>query len=208
MSKILISTSGPQLFRAEEEMVFIHHKPIQCFGNYRIPSGEKTGRRRCPDRGCEECQVAPDEHSGCHSKGGLFLQLDTPLLISGGQCHSRYCDWYQGIVLTLTDIFKMTLSVGSGRATNKWVTYTNGHSLSTPRDASAFKYRVLFDTWTNWAMKSESLCTLFMNGLPCLSIQEAHCCFLLWTTESNGFASLTALGTRNFLLLNWFCVVK
>lgn len=58
MSKILISTSGPQLFIAEEEMVFIHHKPIQCFGNYRIPSGEKTGRRRCPDRGCEECQVA------------------------------------------------------------------------------------------------------------------------------------------------------
>lgn len=80
MSKILISTSGPQLFRAEEEMVFTHHKPIQCFGNYRMPSGEKTGRRKCPDRGCEECQVVPDEHSGCHSKGSLFLQLDTPLL--------------------------------------------------------------------------------------------------------------------------------
>lgn len=35
----------PQLLRAEEEMVFIHQRSIQCFGDYRILSGEKSEKK-------------------------------------------------------------------------------------------------------------------------------------------------------------------
>lgn len=161
----------------------VHHKSIQRFGNYRVPSREKTGRRRCPDRGHEECQLAPKGCSGCLSKGGLLLQLDTPWL----PWHFSSLYWEDSVIVDI--VIDIRASHSPWLAFPKWLwvrgvvrVIANGHSLkNTPWDASAFKYRVLFDTWTNWAMKSESLCMLFMNGLPCLSTQEVHCHFLLWT---------------------------
>lgn len=91
-------------------------------------SREKSGRRRRPDRGREECQLAPEECSGCHSKGGLFLQLDTPLL------PFLFSSFYREDIV-IVDIATDTRAsylpwltfpkwhwvLGSGQATRKWV---------------------------------------------------------------------------------------